>query len=209
MGDPTMKPLPSIEQVIDYVYSDVRSDWMDVFGLASCRFQLGNVSGPLALSQVVGVPTAAADSAPMRAVLSTKRDIWTPKLYWSDGEDRYLTFAEVLTSPLARMNRTELFDNAGISLVDNTPEENRDLAVEVMDRLEGDLHYSAEDERLQEIFKSLLEPEPEYVTSARVGRDFLRKYSWLLGDETSRAGAAAGWAESILDPEAYGHQIAT
>ena len=121
----------------------------------------------------------------------------------------YLTFAKVPTSPLRDLSRSESFAAAGVSLRDNSPEENSDLAVEIMDRLDGNIHYSDEDEHLQEKFKSLLEPEPEYVTSARVGRDFLRKYSRLIADEISQAGAAAGWAESILDPEAYGHQIAT
>ena len=97
-----------------------------------------------------------------------------------------MTFAEVLLSPIRQFGRTEDYDAAGVSLVDNSPEEIRDLAVEMMDRLDNNLHYLAEDERLQKRFKSLLEAKPMYATGARVGRDFLHKYAWLLPDEASQ-----------------------
>ena len=184
MGDPTMKPIPCMDQVIDYVHSEVRSDWMDVFCFATCRFYLGSPSGPFAISQVFGVPTVGTNWASMGHGPYSRRDIWIPKLYRSVSENRYLTFSEVLLSPLRGLYRTEDFDAAGVSLVDNSPEEIRDLAVEMMDRLDGTPRYTEEDECLQKRFKSLLEADPMYGTRARLGRDFLRKYAWLLPDET-------------------------
>ena len=186
MGDPTMKPLPRMDQVIDYVHTKVCSDWMDVFCFAQCRFYLGSPSGPCNVAFTFGVPCALTNFAPMGHGAYSGRDIWIPKLYRSVSEKRYLTFAEVLLSPLRGLYRTEDFEAAGVSLVDNSPEEIRDLAVEMMDRLDGNFHYSAEDERLQKRFKALLEAEPMYGTRAHVGRDFLRKYAWLLLDEASQ-----------------------
>ena len=184
MGDPSMKPLPPMAQVIDYVHSEVRCDWMDVFCFSQCRFFLGSASGASSVPVAFGVPIAVANQAPMGLASWAPKDIGIPKLYWSVTEDRYLTFEEVLLSPLGRFTRTARFEAAGISLIDNSPEEIRDLSVEIMDRLDGSLRYSDQDDRLQERFKSLLEPESEYVTSARVGREFMRKYEWLLPDET-------------------------
>ncbi|MCK4598750.1 TIGR04372 family glycosyltransferase [Candidatus Bipolaricaulota bacterium] len=186
MGDPTMKPLPRMTRVIDYVHSEVRCDWMDVFCFSQCRFILGTTSGPCNVSLVFGVPCALTNFAPMGHGAFSGRDVWIPKLYRSVSEQRYLTFAEVLKSPLRGLYRTKDFDADGVSLVDNRPEEIRDLAVEMMDRLDGNLHYSAEDERFQRRFKALLEAEPMYGTCARVGRDFLRKYAWLLPDEAAQ-----------------------
>lgn len=185
MGDPSTKPLPRMDRVIDYAHSEVRSDWMDVFCFSQCRFFLGTTSGPFNVSFAFGIPCALASFAPMGHGPYSERDIWIPKLHWSVSENRYMTFAEVLLSPLRQFGRTEDFDAAGVSLVDNSPEEIGDLAVEMMDRLEGNLHYSVEDECLQKRFKSLLEAEPMYGTRACVGRDFLRKYAWLLPDEAS------------------------
>jgi hypothetical protein len=52
--------------------------------------------------------------------------------------------------------------------------------MEMMDRLEGRASYLADDERLQRRFKSLLAAEPLWGTSARPGRDFLRRHARLL-----------------------------
>ena len=65
-------------------------------------------------------------------------------------------------------------------MVDNSLEDIRDLAVEMMDRLDGVIQYAGADEGLLQRFKTLLESEPEYAVGARVGREFLRRYRDLL-----------------------------
>ena len=188
MGDQTMKPLPQMEHVIDYVHSDMRNDQMDVFFLSQCRFVLGTTAGAFNVAFVFGVPCALANYAPMGHGPYSTKDIWTPKLYWSDKEQRHLTFAESLLSPYRRFTSTEKLAKWGISVVDNTPEDIRDLACEMMNRLDGRLSYSAEDERMQTQFKMLLEADPRWSTSARVGRDFLRNYAWLLPGKNKTPG---------------------
>ena len=182
VGDPTMKPLPPMEHVIDYVHLSIRSDWMDVFLCAACKFLLGSNSGLYAVASIFGAPCAVANQTPLSVVLPYGPfDIGIPKLVWSVKEDRYLTFKEVLDSPIGHFPSMYFFTEAGVRMVENSPEDVRDLALEMLERTEGTLTYSAEDERLQERFKSLLRPEHySYGASSRVGRDFLRKYAWLL-----------------------------
>ena len=182
MGDPSMTPLAPMDQVIDYVHSDAYRDWMDVFLFSQCKFVLGSTSGAVEIAKVFGVPAVLTNYVPMGHGAHSGNDIWTPKLFWSNGEERYLTFLEVLLSPLRNFSRTETFENQGISVLDNSPEEIRDLAVEIMERLDGKALYSAADEDLQIRFNSLLAADPIYATGARVGRDFLRTYAWLLPD---------------------------
>jgi hypothetical protein len=51
----------------------------------------------------------------------------------------------------------------------------------MLDKTEGKIRYSAEDELLQARFKSLMQPDHySYGAMSRIGRDFLRKYSELL-----------------------------
>ncbi len=191
MGNPTMKPLPFLDQVIDYAHSDVRSQWMDVFCLSTCKFYLGSNSGPSEVSFVFGVPCTNANVAPMKHGMCSSRELFIPKLYWAESEARYLTFAEVLRSPLRDAYYQQDFESAGVVLINNTQEEIRDLVVERLDRLDGTTHYTLEDQQLQEYYQSLLATDLLYQTSSCVGRDFLRKYKWLLLGEAEVSGSVS------------------
>jgi len=196
MGDPTMTRLTRMEAVIDYCHSDVRSDWMDVFLCASCVFFLGSSSGLSSLSNIFGVPVASANAAPFSMVLHFRPgDIALPKLYWSEMSHRFITFEEVLGSPAGDFRHTDLFRQAGVSLIENSPEDVRDLALEMLDRIEGRVVYSEEDEVLQERFVSLMKPgHYTYGSAARIGRDFLQKYRELMPEECSQQ--KAGYDET-------------
>lgn len=185
MGDPATKPLPLMEKVIDYAHLPVKSNWMDVFLCASCRFFLGGSSGLMGIASVFGITGATANIGDMGAVLGHgPRGINILKLVWSLSEERYLTFKEVFDSPISHFFYGFEYDDAGVRVVDNSPEDIRDLALEMLDRIEGKAIYTAQDERLQERFISLLRPgHYSYGGSSRVGRDFLRRYTWLLPNE--------------------------
>ena len=68
----------------------------------------------------------------------------------------------------------------GIKLIDNTSAEIRDVVVEMMDRLDGKPQYSKKDDELQERFDKLYINNACNKSNARIGRDFLRKWSHLL-----------------------------
>jgi hypothetical protein len=102
-------------------------------------------------------------------------------MVWSRDEQRLLTFPEILNSPIANFRYAPLYQEAGVDLIDNSPDEIRDLAIEMLDRIEGKTVYTPEDQVLQQRFKSMFRPG-HYSCGAisRAGRDFLRKYSFLL-----------------------------
>jgi putative glycosyltransferase (TIGR04372 family) len=183
VGDPTMKRIPRMKNVIDYAHLDIKSDWMDVFLCASCKFFLGSNSGLEDLSSVFGVKRAIANIAgPVSAVLPYGvQDIGIPKLIRSVKEDRLLTFKEIFSSPIADFPFDHLFAANDIEAIENSSEDIRDIATEMMDRLDGKLEYSEEDERLQERFKSFMRPSHySYGAISRVGSKFLKKYEYLL-----------------------------
>lgn len=185
MGDPSMRPLAPMEKVIDYAHLDSRSDKLDLFLCASCTFFLGSSSGLLFLASVFGRPSAAANQVPLSTVLAYGvNDIATPKLLWSEAESRYLTFREVFDSDIANFRFTELYQQHGIRVVENSPEDVLALALEMLDRVEGRYAYSPQDDALQVRFKSLMrEGHFSFGGGTRVGRNFLRKYEHLLIDK--------------------------
>jgi putative glycosyltransferase (TIGR04372 family) len=187
LGDPSMRPLPPRPGLIDYAHSPLRGDWMDLFLLADCRFVLGSSSGPCQVATALGVPSASANHVPLSVVYSHgPHDVSIPKLFWSRAGGRYLTFAELLGGPLGNARFTGLYEEAGVDFIENTPEDIRDLAVEMADRVEGAARYSDDDERRQRGARALFRPgHYSYGAGGRLGRDFLRKYEALI-----RCGAA-------------------
>ena len=186
MGDPSMKRLPAIPGVVDYAHSAVRSSAMDVFLCGSCRFFLGNTSGLVYLSGVFGVPTAQANCTPVSATLPFgPKDIGIPKLLWSGTHNRYLSFPEVFRSPVANFRFAELYAEQNIEVRDNSPEDIRALAIEMLERTASSPYsYSDADEEFQRQFRRLLEPgHYSFGSSSRIGRDFLAKYASLLTDK--------------------------
>ena len=183
LGNPTMKPLPQMLNVIDYVFTDARSDWMDVFLLGACRFFLGTDSGPSVVPALFARPIAIAGGIPMGFIYWFPHSLSTKKLYRSREDGRLLTFPEILRSDLRDLLTTGQFDQAGLTWVENTPEDISALASEMMDRLDGVAAYTEEDQRLQETFRSLVlaRPTPHtFGAQGRIGRDFLRKHKELL-----------------------------
>jgi putative glycosyltransferase (TIGR04372 family) len=184
MGDPSMRRIQPMERVIDYAHSDARSDWMDVFLCASCRFFLGSASGLIYLASVFGKPAGSANHAPLSTVMAFYgNDIAIPKLVWSESEGRYLTFSEVFGSDAGNFRYADLYQAHHLKPVENTAEDIRELALEMLERSENRAVYTPEDEELQLRFKALMRPgHYGYGGINRIGRAFLRKYAYLLGD---------------------------
>ena len=178
-----MKPIPQSDHIVDYAHLGIKTDWMDVFLCASCKFFLGSSSGLFVLGNIFGAPAGVVNISPMTAVLPYgPNEIGIPKLIWSLKEERYLSFKEVFSSPIADYSFDSSYAEAGVRPVENSSEDIKDVAMEMLDKIEGKMRYTDEDERLQKSFKLLITPDhsESYGAISRVGRDFLRKHKDLL-----------------------------
>jgi putative glycosyltransferase (TIGR04372 family) len=147
---------------------------MDVFLCASGRFFLGSTSGLCYVPASFGVPCALTNWACMGITSAYGKDIFIPKLYWSETLGRYLTLEEAMSAPYGQVNNSRLLSALGVRLRDNAPEEIRDLAVEMLARLDGTINCDEADELLQAQFFELRNSCQAYGNS-RIGRDFLRR----------------------------------
>ncbi|MCG8510591.1 MAG: hypothetical protein MI741_15320 [Rhodospirillales bacterium] len=75
----------------------------------------------------------------------------------------------------------ELLERHGLRVLDNTPEEVVAVVTEMLDRIDGTMTYSAEDERLQQTYAKATDPYG-FGFSSRVSRTFLRTHPELLAD---------------------------
>ena len=178
MGDSSMKKLPQKEGVFDYAHSEYRSDRMDVFFCASCRFFVGTSSGLAALASVFGRPLAITNMAPLNmALLPGNKDKGIFKIYKSSIDNSLLSFKKIFETESSNYRHTIDFINNNISLIDNTEEEILELCEEMI----FSESVSSIDSDLQSKFKNLMNPK-HYTFGAigNIGSKFLEKYQILL-----------------------------
>ncbi|MBI1778598.1 MAG: TIGR04372 family glycosyltransferase [Proteobacteria bacterium] len=184
MGDPSMSMLPKMDGVIDYANSELRSEWMDIFCCAQCRFYLGTSSGLIHVPFAFHIPSIATNWTPISARPYGGRDLFIPKLYRSSRNERLLGFAEAWQPPLGQCYNANVFAAQGVELVDNTEDEIFGVVTEMMQRLDGSFQATGEDQELQRRFDAIAVSHASrygsYGLNSRIGRDFLRGHSDLL-----------------------------
>jgi putative glycosyltransferase (TIGR04372 family) len=137
MGDPSMVPLPTLPNVIDYCHSNVRADWMDVFIAARCRFMLGTSSGPAYLPPLYGVPSVLTNWWPPAQRPWHPMDIFMPKTIRGMRDGRLLTLRETLAEPFSFCHCLSYLEKVKkVRVEDNSPELIRAAVVEMFERLE-------------------------------------------------------------------------
>ena len=181
LGDPMMTPLPHMPNVFDYCHSAIRSDWMDVFLLARCRFFLGTSSGPAYVPIIYQVPTVLTNWWPLAQRPWDDQAIFIPKLYRYVENGAALTLSRALSEPFGYCNSIDqLKKGEGVTVEDNSPDDIRDATIEMIERLERTVAYSADDVRLRESAMRI------FVTNGARGtgnlaRDFLRRNKTIVG----------------------------
>ena len=179
MGDSSMPKLPARNGVVDYAHSPQKADRIDIFLCATCRFYVGTSSGLAYVPNLFEVPCVFTNWFPTATRPLNSSDLFIPKLHWYDSENDFVPFADSLAPPLGHIHAKSTLRTMGISLKDNAPEDLRDVVIEMLDRLESGVTYTAEDEHLQVRFDAVATHSRSFG-NASVGRNFLRKYRGLL-----------------------------
>jgi putative glycosyltransferase (TIGR04372 family) len=167
--------------VIDYATKH-RTDFMDIYLSAKCRFFLTSGAGIAAVPQIFHRPTAYANAIPME-ILTTwgPRDLIVPKKLWMREEERSMTFREIIDSGAGRFMKQNQYELDGLVPVENTPKEIMALAIEMDERLNGTWQPADGDRELQRRFRSLFEGSELYgKLVVRIGTEFLRQNRELL-----------------------------
>lgn len=197
VGDPTMRPLPEMDQVVDYALSPLKADWMDLWLCANNRFLLGTSSGLIMAATMFHKPCVLVNMAPHGSSYGPgPNDVAIPKLLL-DGEGNPMPFPEIFAQNLSVQRYAEVFEQRGVAFQNNSPEEILAITEEMLARLEGGFEVTADDEDLQRQYRDLLSPS-DYAFGAcsRIGRDWLRAHRDLLVNRSRVSGAQNPCGES-------------
>ena len=168
MGSNVEKPFNSKNpKIIDYANSNLRSDFMDIYLGAKCSFCISTGTGFLSLCSIFGkpkamitVPFAASHTHKENYLLMTKHHILKK-------EKRELSLSEIFSHGAAYAFDSKIFEQKGIELVENTPEEIKDLALEAAENFETNKKLTFEDEELQKTFKNLFTKNYKLLNSIK------------------------------------------
>ena len=182
MGAIVNGPMPtSSSMIIDYAHK-FRTDFMDIYLSAKCKFFLTSSTGIDGVSMIFRRPLAVVNYIPLEQVWTwVENGLFILKRLYLEREQRFLTFREILESGVGRYDRSDLYKQDGITVIGNTPDEIMDLVVEMDERLSGTWQTSEEDEQLQRQFADLFKSSSLHGhIAARVGAKFLRQNRDLL-----------------------------
>jgi putative glycosyltransferase (TIGR04372 family) len=191
MGAKVRSPIHSIHpRVIDYATNGMRSDFMDIYLGAKCEFCISTSTGFDAVPLIFRRPIVYVNMVPIGWLFTfSERFLAITKHHFLVQEDRGLTLREIFDRGVGYCASNADYGSKGVRLIDNTPEEIRDVVLEMADRLEGKWVPNEEGEALQERFWRIF-PKHELDAKgvplhgeirSRFGENFLRNNQLLLG----------------------------
>lgn len=169
--------------IIDYSNSGKRTEMLDVYLSARCRFFFSVGTGlDTIAANCFRLPVLYVNYIPFNYACQLKPNtIFIPKKFWHIEEKRYLTFTEILTSDVKDLYTPSTLNPLGIEVHDNTPEEILDATREMDERLNGTWQETDEDRRRQAQFWALYRKHTtDFPCDSKIGTAFLRENpNWL------------------------------
>ena len=190
MGINVLKPLKSPNpKVIDYANSKMRSSFMDIYLGAKCCFCISTSAGFDGIPCIFRKPIAYI-TVPFGTILtSNEKTLSITNHHKQKKNNKKLTISEIFSTNVAFSDRSDEFKQNNVELEDNSPEEIRDLAIEMDERLNGNWKETREDLLLQKKFLLLFEKNIKKMNlkktlhgtiKSRFGAMFLRKnQDWI------------------------------
>ena len=207
MGEHVKKELiiKDNNKFIDYS-KKYRSDFLDIFLGYKCNFCITTGTGWDCIPAFTfRKPVIFTNYTPVGNLLTYSKDfLFSIKVHYDLNKKKKLNLKEISQSLVAYANNAKLFEISNIELQENNPEDLKDLTIEMIDRLEGNLTFSKEEENLQDTFWSKyvdyfmlqnIKPEvskkinPLWCTTkrlynnkiiSRIGNNFLKKNNFLI-----------------------------
>jgi len=190
MGEKVNKALQSSNtKIIDYANNGMRTDFMDIYLCANCAFTITSGTGLDAIPNIFRRPLVYVNNPPIGRLPTTKsNNIVISKHYFSKKVGHKLTLSEIFNQGAGYLMYSLEYGSKDIELIENTPEEIRDVCVEMVERLSGKWKSQKDDEELQKKFWNIFPVNSKNEAGipfhgeirSKFGADFLRNNrEWL------------------------------
>lgn len=134
--------------VHDYANSPDRSDFLDIYLSAYCKFFILTDSGISIFSELFARPIAFCNVVPIcRFSPAGYLNIFIPKKFMKKSQQRQMTFREIFAIGDIEFTAKEI-NSLDLELIENTDDEILDMALELESKLLGTYQESAEEKAL-------------------------------------------------------------
>lgn len=169
-------------RVIDYALED-RTDFLDIYLIAKCRFIMGSNSGICDAARVFDTPYLGVNTTPLDWKPYGRGDLFIPKKIRDTLTGQFLTLKEFFARN--GINGTALWSDAALkanhlAYVPNTEEEILAITKEMIERLDGLHQATLEDEMSQERYhQAFQQNQTAFPVRTPIGREFIRENLYL------------------------------
>ena len=141
--------------VCDYANSGKRTELLDLYLLANCKFAISTLSGPDATCLAFRRPVLYVDIANYSLCFTgTALTTWVPGVIVDTNTNKKLSLREVFDSGAGWFWRDSQFHERGLDVVRSSPEEIRDYTIDMLNWV--DSGESTVDKERQNIYRSTM-----------------------------------------------------
>ena len=178
----------SNEKIIDYAYKGLRTDFMDIYLGAKCEFCVTTGTGFDGVPMIFRRPLVYVSFSPLFHIhIESEFFTFIPKHHYSKKLERRLTAKEIINSDCFYYLSMAEFIKNNIELEENSPEEIRDVVLEMHKKINNEEFMDDEDKNLQTKFWDIFPNQRKYSGNiyygkrkSTIGSKFLRENQWWL-----------------------------
>ena len=154
MGEFVKKELKIDNNMYIEYSTKYRTDFLDVFLAYKCNFCITTSTGWDSLpSFTFRKPVVWTNFSPVGNLLTYSPDfLFSFKIHQNSITKEKLNLKKISESHASYSFDSKFYKDSNIELLENTPQEIEDLTIEMIDKLEGQIVYTREDEDLQNVF---------------------------------------------------------
>jgi putative glycosyltransferase (TIGR04372 family) len=181
VGNKRMTKLPPIQGLIDYPFTDLKSEQMDVFLAAECKFCLGTSSGYYSLPTFFGKPVLLVNYLNTLEFFALKEgDLFLPKNLIYKDSNKLVDIKDTFGLEIGNYMTLKAYEKNNILVINNTSSEILESTKEMIDIL-----FNIQNKKLEvsnKIFKEEIDKKYENLfdhkvsTLAKVSNIFLKNF---------------------------------
>jgi len=138
VGDKSMTPLPKIDGLIDYPFTEHKSEFFDIFLASTCRFCIGTSSGYWSVPTFFGKPVLLTNYLPFFDYYQLdEKSLFLPKSFIDKNTKKIISKEKLFQFPLGNLATNIQLEQNNIDIIDNSEDEIFQSTVEMFENIEN------------------------------------------------------------------------